>query len=126
MITALRLRPPMARHGSAFLEISERHGDYAIAAVGVTILADGNRVKDARIVLSGAEARPVRASEAEQLLQGRRPELDTARAAAAAAIAGRLAYGDIRATPQYRLALLERLTQRAIEKAGKEACDGQA
>jgi carbon-monoxide dehydrogenase medium subunit len=126
MITALRLRPPAAGHGSAFLEIAERHGDYAIAAVGVTIIAESGHVKEARIVLSGAEARPVRASEAEQVLLGERPEGKAARAAAAAAIAGRSAYGDIRATAQYRLSLLEVLTRRAVEQAGKEALDGQA
>ncbi len=126
MITALRLRPPAARHGSAFLEVAERHGDYAIAAAGVTLVAESGRVKEARIVLSGAEARPVRAGEAERLLHGERPEGDAARAAAAAAIARHAAYGDIRATAQYRLSLLEILTRRAIEQAGKEALDGQA
>lgn len=126
MITTLRLRPPTVRHGSAFLEIAERHGDYAIAAVGVTIVADGGRVKEARIVLSGAEARPVRAREAEKLLQGQQLEGDTARAGATAAVTGRSAYGDIRATAEYRLALLESLTRRAIEQAAKEALDGQA
>jgi carbon-monoxide dehydrogenase medium subunit len=126
MITGLRFRPPAARHGSAFLEIAERHGDYAIAAVGVTIVAEGDRVKEARIVVSGAEARPVRATEAERLLLGERPQGEAARVAGAAAIAGRSAYGDIRATAQYRLSLLEVLTQRAVERAGKEALDGQA
>jgi len=126
MITGLHFRPPAARHGSAFLEIAERDGDYAIAAVGVTLAAQGGRVTEARIVLSGAEARPVRASEAERLLLGERPEGEAARAAATAAIAGRSAYGDIRATAQYRLSLLETLTRRAVEQAGKEALDGQA
>jgi CO/xanthine dehydrogenase FAD-binding subunit len=68
----------------------------------------------------------VGACAAERLLLGERPDGGAAHAAAAAAIAGRSAYGDIRATAQYRLSLLEILTQRAVEQAGKEAIDGQA
>ncbi|MGE0238820.1 MAG: xanthine dehydrogenase family protein subunit M [Parvibaculaceae bacterium] len=121
MIVALRFRPPAAPHGSAFVEIAERHGDYAIAAVGVTIVAEGDTITQARIVLSGAEGRPVRARAAESMLQGERPEGEAVRAAAASAVAGRSSYGDIRASAEYRRSLLEALTLRAIRQAGKEA-----
>jgi carbon-monoxide dehydrogenase medium subunit len=121
MIVELRLRPPASRHGSCFLEISERHGDYAIAAVGVTVLVDDGFVKEARIVLSGAESRPVRAREAEGGLVGHRIDAVTARAAASAAIADRSPYSDIRATSAYRKSLLETLTARALEQAWRSA-----
>lgn len=118
MIVAIRLRPPLVRHGSCFLEISERHGDYAIAAVGVVVVIDNGIVREIRIVLSGAESRPVRAREAEGLLVGHPIDAKRVYGAAAMAVAGRDAYDDIRGTAKYRKALLETLTARAVMKAG--------
>lgn len=121
MVLALRFRPPAGRHGSAFLEVSERQGDYAIAAVGVTLTVAGGAIRETRIVLSGAESRPSRASESERSLIGRRLDPRTIREAARIAVAGRASYADIRATAVYRRSLLEALTARALEEAWKEA-----
>ena len=120
MIVSLRFRPPKARHGSAFLEVAERQGDYAIAAVGVLIVKSGDTVKEARIVLSGADSRPVRAREAERMLEGGTVTKASAREAAHAATRGCQAYSDIRASAEYRKSLLETLAARALESAWNE------
>jgi carbon-monoxide dehydrogenase medium subunit len=120
MVLALRLHPPKGRHGSAFLEIAERQGDYAIAAVGAVIVKERDTVREARVVLSGAESRPLRAREAERGLKGEAITPQTARAAARTAVRDCQAYSDIRATAGYRKALLETLAARALERAWKE------
>ncbi|HKQ94679.1 MAG TPA: xanthine dehydrogenase family protein subunit M [Aestuariivirgaceae bacterium] len=117
MIVSLSFRPPRVKHGSAFLEISERQGDYAIAAVGALIVRSGDTVKEARIVLSGADSRPIRAREAERMLEGETITHATARDAAQAAVRSCQPYSDIRATAEYRKSLLETLVARALDEA---------
>lgn len=117
IIVAIHLKPPDRSHCGCFLEVSERHGDYAIAAVGVVAVIDNDLTREIRIVLSGAESRPVRASVAEQFLVGRPISEETACEAAALAVTDRVAYDDIRGTAEYRKSLLETLTARAIMKA---------
>jgi CO/xanthine dehydrogenase FAD-binding subunit len=120
MILSLHLRPPALPHGSCFLEVSERQGDYAIAAAGVVVVMDDGIAQEARIVLSGAEARPIRAREAEAFLVGKTIDRNTAQAAAVLAVSGQESYDDIRATAGYRMALLRALTERAIMQATAE------
>lgn len=120
MIVGLHLKPPAGRHGGAFLEVAERQGDYAIAAAGVTLVVDGGVVSEARIVLSGVDSRPIRADAAEEAIIGKRVDPDIARMAAYTAVAGRSSYEDIRGSAEYRRALLETLTERAIGQAWKE------
>jgi carbon-monoxide dehydrogenase medium subunit len=121
MILALRIRPPKVKHGAAFLEIAERQGDYAIAAVGVLIVRNEKTVKEVRIVLSGADSRPLRARDAERMLAGETMTQETARAAAQAAVRNCRSYDDIRASADYRKALLGTLVARALEGAWNDS-----
>jgi CO/xanthine dehydrogenase FAD-binding subunit len=117
MITGIHLRPPTVPHGCCFLELSEREGDYAIAAAGVTIVADGGVIKAARIVMSGAASVPVRAHAAEQALLGRMLNEKLAADAGVAAVDGQSCYEDIRASVAYRKDLLQCLVSRAVTAA---------
>jgi carbon-monoxide dehydrogenase medium subunit len=117
MIVSLRFRPPKAKHGSAFLEISERQGDYAIAAVAALIVRSGDTVKEARIVLSGADSRPIRAREAERMVEGETITQMLAKDAAHVAMRSCQAYSDIRASAEYRRSLFETLVARALGRA---------
>jgi CO/xanthine dehydrogenase FAD-binding subunit len=117
MITATVLRPPRDPWGGCFIELAERSGDYAIAAVGATVVLEGDTIADARLVLSGAEAIPVRAADAEALLRGERLTPELVRAAARAAPADHSSYGDVRASAEYRRYLLEVLAGEALTKA---------
>ncbi len=121
MIVSLRFKPPARKHGWCFLEMSERLGDYAIAAVGAVLAVEAGIVTYARIVLSGAEATPVRAGVAEGMLLGQRLTDELAREAAASAVAGHDAYSDIRASADYRRRLLERLTFKAVTTSYERA-----
>lgn len=121
MIVGLSWHPPAVPHGACFLEVSEREGDYAIAAAGVTVVASGGTIREARIVLSGAASVPVRARAAEQLLAGKPLSDALARDAAAAAVEGQSCYEDIRASAAYRKDLLNNLVYRAVTAAHRQA-----
>jgi aerobic carbon-monoxide dehydrogenase medium subunit len=120
MITAIHLYPPAGRHGSCFLEVSERKGDFAIAAAGATVAIRNGAIEDARIVLSGAASIPVRAGAAEQFLIG---ALDSKliEKAGAVAVEGHDCYSDIRASAGYRKNLLACLVSRALAGACAQA-----
>ena len=114
------LPPLRAGTGQAWLEFARRHGDFALAGVAVSLSLEGDKVCDARIVLTGVGGRPARAREAETLLVGGRvPER-----ASAAAEAARSAIdpdADIHATKEYRTHLAGVLTERAIRLAHERA-----
>ncbi len=58
--------------GAAFQEVARRHGDFAIVGLATSLtLADG-AISDARLAFAGVSDVPVRATEAEHLLDGER------------------------------------------------------
>ncbi len=111
-------------HGSAFVEVSRRHGDFAIAAVGalVALAADGT-ITRAALAISGLGPLPQRPHAIERALVGHAPSHETRRAAAAAAEAIE-AIGDAYASAAYRQHLARILTYRALEGAAGRARHG--
>jgi CO/xanthine dehydrogenase FAD-binding subunit len=120
MITSLSFHMP-PRWGGCFLELAERHGDFALAAAGVVLARDGDKIAEARIVLTGAESVPVRATEVEASLRGQTFTEAQCAAAGAAAARDRRSYDDIRASAEYRRSLLSELTSRALLTAYRRA-----
>ena len=114
IITALHFEIPAGRWGSCFLELAEREGDFALAAVGTVVERSGERVTGARILLMGAESVPIRASAVEASLAGKPMTEATAAEAGAAAAAAHRCYSDIRASADYRRHLLSEFTRRAL------------
>lgn len=121
MITALHFRMPDSPSGGCFLELAERDGDYAIAAAGAMIQRHGETITRARLVLTGAESVPVRASAIEAMLAGQILTEDALRAAAASVAAEYAAYSDIRASADYRRHLLAELSRRVLSAAYSRA-----
>ncbi len=121
MIVGLQFRIPQGAWGGAFVEFAERPGDFAIAAVAATVTWTEGRIGAARIVLSGAETRPVRARAAESLLRGEAVTAELARAAGAAAVEDLDCLKDLRATAAYRRHLFQVLTEDALGTAARRA-----
>ncbi len=113
--------PAQARGaGSAVLEVARRHGDFALAGVAVTAKRDrAGRYHQPRIALFGVGPKPVRARSAEAELEGR--GVDRVESAAAAAVAGLQPPSDVHATSEYRQALAQELTSRALRLAWQRA-----
>jgi carbon-monoxide dehydrogenase medium subunit len=121
MITALHFRIPARPAGGCFLELAERDGDYALAAAGAVIQRRGPTITGAQLVLTGAESVPVRAGAIETLLVGSTPTEELLRAVAARIAEDFSAYGDIRASADYRRHLLAELGRRVISTAYERA-----
>ena len=120
MLTEVRFPAcPGGRSGWSFQEVARRHGDYAMAGISVTLtLDDGDRCTDARIVLFGVGATPVRARGAEQALAGER--VDATLAEHIGHVVGDEIdepLTDVHATADYRRHLARVLTRRALGEA---------
>ena len=104
--------------GSAFVEVSRRHGDFALAAAAAVIDLDARgRVRAIRAGIAGGTARPVRLDEVERALIDEVPTTRLIEAAARAAIAS-VEVEDERQYPAgYRKLLLQTVLQRALETA---------
>jgi carbon-monoxide dehydrogenase medium subunit len=113
--------------GTAFLEVSRRHGDYAVCGVAaaVTLDADG-RVADARTAYLTMGPVPAAVDVGGPARAGdlRRPaatEQAAWRDVAAHAVAGLEPDDDIHATAAYRAELARVLTARALAEATRNA-----
>lgn len=115
----VELEVPVPAHGGghAFLEFSERQGDFAIVAVAAMIDAVEGRIAQARIACAGAQSAPVRDTDVEAFLVGRPLEDPDAAEAGRMLAAAQDAMSDIRASAEYRRYLIAELVRRAVEAA---------
>lgn len=117
VLTEVRFPVLAAGAGWSWMEIARRHGDFALAGVGVVLTIRAGVLADVRIGLTGVGATPVRASTAERLLSGRAPS-DAVWAEAAEAVRAEVEPdGDIHASSEYRKHVSGVLTQRALREA---------
>jgi CO/xanthine dehydrogenase FAD-binding subunit len=118
LVTSITLpaQPEGAR--GAYLKYSIRPLDFAIvgAAARVVLAADGT-VADVRIGLNGAANRPLRATEAEDVLLGERPSGEALAAAGMAAAAQAEPLGDIDGSVDYKRRMVGVYTRRVLERA---------
>ena len=56
--------------GWGFEEFSRRHGDYALAAVAVTMVASGGVARDVRVGIMGVGETPMRLPALEEMIEG--------------------------------------------------------
>ena len=117
IITEIRF-PAMPREaGYAIEEFARRKGDFAIAAIAVMLVRDGERCTTARLGTAGVGPVPVRLRDAEAILEQR--GLGEPAIAAAAEKAAELVepMSDQNGSADYRRHLTGVLTRRAVLKA---------
>jgi CO/xanthine dehydrogenase FAD-binding subunit len=107
--------------GWGFEEVSRRHGDFALAAVGVTLTKTDGKIAETRIAIAGADEKAVRADEAEALLKGKALEPKLCDAACEAARARVNPNTDLHASADYRRHLVGALTGKALAAAWERA-----
>jgi CO/xanthine dehydrogenase FAD-binding subunit len=118
MLGEIEIPPQAARPGWSFMEISRRHGDFALAGLAVSLSVDGDGKGDgARIALLGVGEGPTLARGAADALAGAAPGPDAFRAAAEAARAEVDPPADIHASSDYRRHLVGVLVERALPVA---------
>jgi aerobic carbon-monoxide dehydrogenase medium subunit len=123
ILEEVRLPPMGPRTGQAWLEFARRHGDFALVGVAASISLEGECVREARLVLTGVNAKPVRAREAETLLIGS-PVAERAEAAANEVRSVLEPEADIHASSEYRAHLAGVLAEQAIRLAYRRALEG--
>jgi carbon-monoxide dehydrogenase medium subunit len=119
ILTEVRFPAPPKDSVWSVLEISRRHGDFAIAGIIAGLALEPNRqvVTRARLVYFGVGATPVRVTAAEEALIGQAASEPAFEAAAQSAKQGIDPSNDIHATEEYRRAVAATLTKRALRAA---------
>ena len=118
MLVEIRL-PGRGADGWAFAEISNRHGDFAIAVIATTLSLENGHCAAARVVASGVGEHAARLVPAEQALVGG-PVDETRLDAAAAAAAGAVdPHSDSHADAAYRRDAVAALTRRTVRRAAE-------
>jgi carbon-monoxide dehydrogenase medium subunit len=126
LLTAVTFPLWPAGHGSAFVEFSRRHGDFAIVSAAVLLEEDkAGKVTRASLTLGGMGPAPVRAGEVERALIG-----ETIGDKNLRQICEPLrkldALEDIHAPASYRQQLATVLARRALLKAHERIVAGRA
>ena len=126
ILTEVRIPAPAPGSGGAYLKLERKVGDFAIAGVAAVVTLDGSgNCSAASIGLTNVGPTPIRASAAEEALTGNALSTD------AIAEAGRLAgeasqpTSDHRGSAEYKRAMVQELTIRALTKAKARAEGGQ-
>ncbi len=102
---------------SVFMELSRRHGDFAMAGVACTARFDGDVIAATRLVYFGSEGRPTLARGAIAVLTGKAWSADNVEAACAALAADLAPMKSLEGEPAMLLHLQRVLTRRALNAA---------
>lgn len=124
ILAGVRVPKPAAGFTSGYLRRAIRRSmDIPIVNVAAGLGWDGGRIERASVVLGAVAPTPIHASEAERLLVGRIPDAGVLAAVAEAAAREARPITDIRASAEYRTAMVEvfvrRLLQGLVEGGGR-------
>lgn len=113
------------RSGAAFVEVSRRHGDFALVGVAAQLtLHENGTIAAAHLALMGVAATPVRAEAAEVSLLGQHPDEEAFTAAAKQITADLDPDTDLHASAEYRRSVAVVLVNRALHTAANRAHQG--
>ena len=122
LLVGVRFPPWGPRAGWSVLEVSRRHGDFALVGLVTTLEIDeAGLLRRPALSFFGAASTPVRVAEAEQLLDGNAPD-PTLFAEAAKVVSGALEpAADDHASSEYRAHVAGVLTRRGLAEATERA-----
>jgi carbon-monoxide dehydrogenase medium subunit len=116
--------PP--RTGTAFMEVSRRHGDFALVGVAATVTLDAGGVCTAcAIALTGVGPTPVVARDAARALVGVKPTDDALMDVGRRVAGALMPDSDLHASADYRTHLAGVLTRRALARAAGRVDGGK-
>ncbi len=102
---------------SVFMELSRRHGDFAMAGIACCMRFDGDVVAEARLVYFGSEGKPTLATHAIDAIQRKPWSAENVEAACAALATDLAPMKSLEAEPAMLLHLQRVLTRRALTAA---------
>ncbi|EGP08223.1 carbon monoxide dehydrogenase medium chain [Bradyrhizobiaceae bacterium SG-6C] len=121
VVTEIEIDTFPAETGWGFEEFARRHGDYALAAVAVTMTRRDGVVSAPRIALMGVGEMPMRMSALETMIEGRELTDDLIGEAVAALRDEITPNSDLHGSADYRRHLAGALTRRALSAAWSRA-----
>ncbi len=126
ILTEIRIPQPGPRNGGAYMKLERKVGDYATAAVAVQFgLDDAGNFSGVGIALTNVGLTPIKAARASEALEGRLPNDENIRQAAALAAETAEPEDDRRGPAEYKRSLVRTLTVRALRKALERAGGAQ-
>ncbi len=125
VLTEIRVPAPPPGSGGAYLKLERKVGDFATAGAAVFLVIGGGLIEAAGIGLTNLGPTPIKATDAEQFLKGKKPDAATFAEASRRAAAATAPNVDRRGGVEYKKEMARVLTQRALEKAARRAAGGQ-
>lgn len=125
ILTEIKIPFPPPRSGGAYLKLERKVGDYATAGVAVQItLDDAGTCTRAGIGLTNVGMTPIKATQAEASLVGKKLDDASIQQAAELAASESQPMDDIRGSADYKRDLVRVLTTRALDTAVSRAKGG--
>ncbi len=121
ILTEIRVPIPPAGSGGAYLKLERKVGDFATAGAAVQLTLKKGAVERIGIGLTNAGPVPVKAKQAEQRLQGKKPDAVAIAEAAKLAAAATSPSADRRGSEAYKREMARVLVARAIGAALRRA-----
>ncbi|MBN9585274.1 MAG: carbon monoxide dehydrogenase [Afipia sp. 62-7] len=126
LVTEIEVDRLPAGTGWAFEEFARRHGDYALAAVAITMERQNGVATNVRIGLMGVGETPTRMPQLEAMLEGSEVTERTLEEVVDALRSAIEPNSDLNASADYRRYLAGTLTRRALSDAWLRARDMQS
>ncbi|MDH3672434.1 MAG: xanthine dehydrogenase family protein subunit M [Gammaproteobacteria bacterium] len=118
ILTAIKVPIPASRSGGAYVKLERKVGDLATAATAAQVtLGKNGEVERAGIGLTNAGPTPIKATQAENYLQGKKPDDTAITEAARLAAQATAPTVDRRGSVEYKREMARVLTARALTQA---------
>jgi aerobic carbon-monoxide dehydrogenase medium subunit len=118
ILTEIRIPIPPARSGGAYVKLERKVGDFATAGAAVQVtLGENGTVEQAGIGLTNAGMTPIKATEAERNLIGKKPDAAVVAETARLAAKATSPTADRRGAVDYKREMARVLTMRALNSA---------
>jgi carbon-monoxide dehydrogenase medium subunit len=124
ILSEIRVPSPPPQSGSAYIKLERKVGDYAIAAVGAAVTLENGVCSRVGIGLTNVGPKAIRAAQAESFLAGKQPDDASIREAARLAADAAQPTADLHGPADYKRAMVQTLTARALKLAVQRATAG--
>jgi len=121
VLTEIRIPSPPPGSGGAYIKLERKVGDFATAGAAAFLVVKGGVIERAGIGLTNVGPTPIKATEAEKFLAGKKPEEATFAEAGRLAAAATKPGADRRGSVEYKKDMARVLTVRALRKAAQRA-----
>lgn len=124
VLSEIRVPSPPPQSGSAYIKLERKVGDYAIAAVGAAVTLENGVCSRVGIGLTNVGPKAIRATHAETFLTGKQPDDASIRETARLAADAAQPTTDLHGPADYKRAMVQTLTARALRLAVQRATAG--